>query len=640
MGAASGTAAGVKPAPRDEAREAEIEARPDTFVLTRIIGNDLVPRHAEGQSLANLRFILDHEPPLADCEKRFVVNRILDDETRAAVVAELVARGQAFTEVPFDWDDFARAAYDFAPFPPGFFQAPEFMGDLDEERQRALVRSYAPKNRYVMNNNGARNAALIDGRGRAKWVLPWDGNCFVTAEAWDEIRAAVRAAPGARYLIVPMARITDNARLLEAGFRPEAVEEPQVIFRADAAEVFDERQVYGRRPKVELFCRLGVEGPWDTWRLDPWDVPPRPVSPEAHRVASGGWVARLFSGQARAETADTGGFMERGSLRRTAIMRTIDRADMLLLSRRGFDPDALAFYDPARLAEAAATPAWVAAVRRGAAGTGSTEMEESGPPTATMRATVRAALAHAATGEGGFRDRALGAVRVWLRDHAAAVGGAAIAPRGFHEFLDAVRLLGPSEEAKVLRARLQAGLDGLEDGPEGRRARAARSEDGVYFDLQEAAAAAFLGDTGRLVAVRHRASSRIADHFAPQGRLVRNARETADATARRLQTWLDLGTILARVCFVPWPHNETQLLRAAVERFLARAETAGEDMRREGFDLLRLAPLRVALGGVPPDFRADHPGLPPETGVSLHWELVAPQEWPPAAPPRERSAGA
>ena len=260
---ASGPVSRVRAAPRDAAREAEMDARPDTFVLTRIIGNDLVPRHAEGQSLANLRFILDHEPPLEGCEKRFVVNRILDDATRETVVAELTARGAGFTVIPFDWGDFARTGYDFAPFAPGFFQSPEFVGELDEERQRALVRTYAPKNRYLMNNNGARNAALADGRGRAKWVLPWDGNCFVTEGAWAEIRAAIAAAKGARYLIVPMARITDNALLLEAGFRPEAAEEPQVVFRADAEEAFDDRQVYGRRPKVELFCRLGVEGPWD-----------------------------------------------------------------------------------------------------------------------------------------------------------------------------------------------------------------------------------------------------------------------------------------------------------------------------------------------------------------------------------------
>lgn len=339
-----------------------MDARADSFVLTRVIGNDLVPRHAEGQSLANLRFILDHEPPLTDCEKRFVVNHVFDDAMRAAIVAELEARGQDFIVLPFDWDAFARTGYDDTPFAPGFFQSPAF-ATLDEDaRQRALVRTYVPKNLLVMNNNGARNLALDEGRRRAKWVLPWDGNCFVTAAAWEEIRAAVAAARDRRYLIVPMARITENARLLESGFRPEASEEPQVIFRADAEVAFDERQVYGRRPKVELLCRLGVEGPWDKWRLDPWDIPPRPVSPEAHRVARGGWVARLFSGQARAETSDTGGFLSRGRLREVAIMRTIDRADALFLRRQGFASGAPALYDPARLAAAAEAPAWRAAV--------------------------------------------------------------------------------------------------------------------------------------------------------------------------------------------------------------------------------------------------------------------------------------
>lgn len=452
-----------------------MDARPDTFVLTRVIGNDLVPRHASGQSLANLRFILDHEPPLEGCEKRFVVNRILDDAARTAILAELEGRGVPATVIPFDWDAFARTGPDHAPFAPGFFQSAAFEALPEEERQRALVRTCVPGNLYVMNNNGARNLALAEGRGVAKWVLPWDGNCFVTEAAWAEIRAAVAAARDARYLIVPMARITDNARLLEPGFRPEAAEEPQVVFRADAEEVFDERQVYGRRPKVELFCRLGVEGPWDKWRLDPWDVPPRPVSPEAHRVARGGWVARLFSGQATAETADTGGFLKRGRLREVAIMRTIDRAEALFLARQGFDADAPALYDPARLAAAGEVPAWRAAVRARA------EEALARPPFSVLDKTTRApsgnphdywhpapywwpdprkpdglpyvkrdgervpgtrlfeegheaydrtrlqwlfedtthlAMAWRATGEARFRDRALGNLRTWFCDEA------------------------------------------------------------------------------------------------------------------------------------------------------------------------------------------------------------------------------
>ena len=88
--------------------------------------------------------------------------------------------------------------------------------------------SAVSRNNYVINNNGARNAALRDGKDRAKWVLPWDGNCFVTASAWSEIVTSVRARPYMKYFTVPMARATDNEALLDPDYRPVPDSEPQV----------------------------------------------------------------------------------------------------------------------------------------------------------------------------------------------------------------------------------------------------------------------------------------------------------------------------------------------------------------------------------------------------------------------------
>jgi hypothetical protein len=702
---ASGGASRVRPAPRDAAHEAAMDARPDTFLLTRIIGNDLVPRHAEGQSLANLRFILDHEPPLESCEKRFVVNRILDDAAREAVVAELEARGQAFTVIPFDWDAFARTGYDFAPFAPGFFQSPAFAAVSEEERQRALVRTYVPKNFCVMNSNGSRNLALADGRGRAKWVLPWDGNCFVTEAAWEEIRTAIAAARDARYLIVPMARITDNAQLLEPGFRPEAMEEPQVIFRADAEEAFDDRQVYGRRPKVELFCRLGVEGPWDAWRLDPWDTPPREVSPEAHRVARGGWVARLFSGQARAETADTGGFLNRGRLREVAIMRTIDRADALFLARQGFAAEVPALYDLARIAAAAEVPAWRAAVGARAEEAlarppfsvlDKTTLAPSGDPhdywhpapywwpdprkpgglpyvkkdgervpgTRLFEAgheaydrtrlqwlfedTTHLAMAWRATGEARFRDRALGNLRTWFCDPATRMGPSLayaqvrmghdgnrgqsygiIEAKDLYFLLDAVRLLGPSEEADGLRDWLRAYLGWLTESPQGQTEARARNNHGVAFDLQTAAIAAFLGEAEVLVGIRRRALSRLRDHVAPDGRQPHEMARTLTQhyAAFNLQVWLDLMAVFERAGFRAWAPEETALLRRAADWVLGESERGWSHPQIQPFDDRRLAPIRAAFGLEPPEPGDAPVFFHPDDGIPPYWELVAPAGW-------------
>ncbi len=301
-----------------------LAAEPDSFVLYRIVGNDLEPRHRSGQSRGNLRFILENEPPLEGCEKRWIVNRIADAQEEARVLALLAEHSQPVLHLPFVAVDYARAGWDTRRAPdPGL----EATARDAAAAERMRLAAYGRKNAYAMNNNGARNAALADGRGRAKWILPWDGNCFVTPDAWAALRAGVTARPHLPYFLVPMARVPDNAVLLDPGFVPNPVEEPQILMRRDAAETFDEAFVYGRRPKVELFWRLGVPGEWDRWRDDPWDPPRNPRAVEAGQVGTAGWVARLGSGRDALEREDKASFLDRGTARRQAILATLSRLD-------------------------------------------------------------------------------------------------------------------------------------------------------------------------------------------------------------------------------------------------------------------------------------------------------------------------
>lgn len=46
--------------------------------LYRIIGNDLYPWHKKGQSRQDVAFVLKHETEIENCEKRWVVNRIVN----------------------------------------------------------------------------------------------------------------------------------------------------------------------------------------------------------------------------------------------------------------------------------------------------------------------------------------------------------------------------------------------------------------------------------------------------------------------------------------------------------------------------------------------------------------------------------
>ena len=309
-----------------------VSKEPDTFVLYRIIGNDLPPRHQSGQSLANLRFILENEPVLPRCEKRWVVNRITDPAVDAGILDLLRAHHQPVLHLPFVAADYARILIDLDCLPSRDFLSSRRFARLNaKNRNRLLGAVHRPKNLYVMNNNGARNASLAEGRARAKWVLPFDGNCFFTACAWNQLVADVTAKPWLKYFAVPMARLLDNQPLLsDPTFVPPANDEPQLLFRRDAAESFNQAFPYGRRPKVELFWRLGIPGPWDYWTDFAWDQPRRPLSPEAFQFGVASWVARLFSGVGRLEIKSRHSPSHRGLARQEAILTLLGQLDASL----------------------------------------------------------------------------------------------------------------------------------------------------------------------------------------------------------------------------------------------------------------------------------------------------------------------
>lgn len=319
---------GIRASLQAEYIEKGLEQEKDTFVLYRIIGNDLYPRHRKGQSRENLRFILSHETEFDGCEKRFVLNRIIDPDEERAIVELLEGHGAKYLRIPFDPEQYRRVGFDLDVVdPPELLSGPalEKMGPV--KAQRLQLALYRHKNNYVMNNNGARNVALEDGRQRAKWILPFDGNCFLTPDAWQRLRTDVIASPHLKYFVAPMARVTSNDELLSGSVVPDPVEEPQLIFRKDATEMFDEAFCYGRRPKVEFFWRLSVAGKWDAYKDDAWDRERPPLSRDAGQFGVAGWVARLFSGMPQLETQDLQGADRRYHARAEAILATLRALD-------------------------------------------------------------------------------------------------------------------------------------------------------------------------------------------------------------------------------------------------------------------------------------------------------------------------
>lgn len=352
----------VEPEPSDPVSPpAEVSASPedvasieeDTFFLCRIIGNDLAPRHRIGQSRSNVEFILENEPDFTGCEKFWIVNRLQDASEQERIVELLRRHNQGFVIIPFELEEYGRIDYNREYL--SFFNLESLPRPVVQENRLGVVAAALrrDKNRYAINNNGARNLALSIGRARARWILPWDGNSFLSQSAWSAIHEGIRQFSQRRYLIVPMARIVRNDRLLEEDFQPKASEEPQIIFRNDARFSFDERFAYGRQPKVELLWRLGVPGRWDKWGRDPTDIP-RPAKVYREPVPAVGWVARLSSGMAELEVGKESSGL-RNTARFDAIIDFIDTLDAKVIGCR-MNPDALTFYDRGKLTALAGEP--------------------------------------------------------------------------------------------------------------------------------------------------------------------------------------------------------------------------------------------------------------------------------------------
>ena len=222
---------------------------------------------------------------LADCEKRWIVNRIVDRAEEQAIIDLLERHGQIYLRIPFVEADYDRIGWNIACFPRSHVPAVSARsGEIG--RLMAEARSRHDKNAYVMNNNGARNVALRTGRSVAKWVLPWDGNCFLTESGWAEIRDAVLAQPYLKYFIVPDGALDRQ--------RPtclrRAIGQPSSMSRKSCSAATPTKSstrttstAAGRR--YPCCGASGCPGPWDDWTM-------RPVGSAQARAFDGGAPVR------------------------------------------------------------------------------------------------------------------------------------------------------------------------------------------------------------------------------------------------------------------------------------------------------------------------------------------------------------
>jgi len=272
------------------------------IIIYRILGNDLPPRHKIGQTYENTRFILTHEPKFPGVSKKWIVNRIVDPVCERKIVSLLEMHDQSFIRIPFNLEEYKTCSVN-----------PHLDHLLTGEQVPVddLVR--IKKLHYITNVNCARNVALEDGKREADWILPLDGNCFITSEGWQCILKKLEVVSGFdQFFMVPMYRIFSNEQVFEFKIENQHENEPQIIFGKHTSLQFDSHYRYGNEDKVELIRRIGfaLEYTGNSFRaVDSRD--------------KCGFVIRLFSGVPEAEHD----IIERANLRNQGIDALLSALD-------------------------------------------------------------------------------------------------------------------------------------------------------------------------------------------------------------------------------------------------------------------------------------------------------------------------
>lgn len=271
---------------------------PLNFAIYRILGNALPPRHDAESALHNLRYILEREAAFPGCTKHWILNGLIDPELSDECRKLIEAAGQECHVLPFDEEGYRAQFLDASGLPA------DLSGNYPPDFNPVLIRSrlaiewiYRHKSLAAININRARNLALALGRKHARWTIPLDGGCFFTADDWQDFTRTLGADTEALYALIPMLRLESNEDFVEVpGAYPI---EPQIAFRDDAPDRFDERLRYGNRNKAEFLVRIAAPGPWHTWKAADWDSFEPLIAEAPGRFISAGRAYRLETGAAQ-----------------------------------------------------------------------------------------------------------------------------------------------------------------------------------------------------------------------------------------------------------------------------------------------------------------------------------------------------
>jgi hypothetical protein len=557
------------------------------YIMFRAIGNDLPPRHALGQSYTNVKFILDNEPKHDGLQTGWVVNKIVNEVEEQRIIALLESYGQYYIHLPVNYEDYVKQPLRYFNFnlnevdgvTPDVLHSDGLRMLPEKEAVLLFDQFYHNRNLYIMNNNNARNAMIAEGiRLGARWILPFDGNCYLTVGAWRSIKSDIEAKGSvAKYFYTMMQRMQSNEQLFDPNFVPNANEEPQLIFRNDAKERFNTDFRYGRRPKVEMLWRLGVQGEWDKWpRVGLYEVyqPSELSSDFGDETPPAGWVARLFSGNAALEQATNA---QSNTIRARGINRS-EGVELLLIRTQanasrliyGYNEDNTLLMDQSSLEEAkTSAKAYglvAAAIAAGNAalkvGPWSLVSESDGISYSVndrmidmARNTTILAMAYSLTGKETYGTAAATNIRKLFLDYSFGIAplaafnylGGKSASNELPHLLDSIRLVEDflnTEEKDGLREWFSSYLELIEGDAKGVNIYFGRSKLSTCQDLQAAAVASFIKDEVSFINVTSLALGRMLEQENSEGGY--NFDSTSADRLQNLVCWLQLASVAER----------------------------------------------------------------------------------------------
>ena len=233
------------------------------LVILRIIGNDLPPLHTSNQSIFNIEYIINNEELPNSSKRVWILNRLINNEKKDQIIKLLDKNNESYKIINYENKKLLDIGLENFEHSRNIFNREIFF--FLKNKNKFFNKILINFNKYIMNNNGARNFALeIGKKEKGKWILPLDGNIFITKNDYKKIENDIES-DDFNFLIMPMARINDFKELNNKDSL-NFVEEPQIGFKYESNLKYNENYVYGSRPKVELLQKLQILGRWGSVR--------------------------------------------------------------------------------------------------------------------------------------------------------------------------------------------------------------------------------------------------------------------------------------------------------------------------------------------------------------------------------------